>query len=151
MAKFKKGQSGNPSGRAKGSRNRATVLVDQIFDEKFFGTDQKAAAIIDKAIEMASSGDTACIRLCFDRIAPPRKDRPVHFTLPKIQDATDAVSAAAALVDAVASGELTPSEAAELSKLVESYARALQSVELEARLSKLEKAVEGGPGRLSRG
>jgi hypothetical protein len=72
------------------------------------------------------------MRLCFERIAPPRNDRPVHFALPRIQDATDAVSAAAALVDGVASGELTPSEAAEFSKLVESYSRALQSEEFEA-------------------
>jgi hypothetical protein len=150
MPKFQKGQSGNPRGRAKGSRNRATVLVDQIFDEKLFGEDQKAAAIIDKAIEMAASGDAACMRLCFDRIAPPRKDRSVHFTLPKIQEAKDAVTAAAAVADGVASGELTPSEAAELSKVVESYARALQSVEFEERLSNLEKAIERDPGRLSR-
>jgi hypothetical protein len=55
MAKFQKGQSGKPGGRAKGSRNHATVLVDQIFDEKLFGNDQKAAAIIDKAVELAAS------------------------------------------------------------------------------------------------
>jgi hypothetical protein len=47
-------------------------------------------------------------------------------TLPKIQEAKDAVTAAAAIADGVASGELTPSEAAELSKVVENYARALQ-------------------------
>jgi hypothetical protein len=75
----------------------------------------------------------------------------VYFTLPKIQEAKDAVTAIAAIADAVATGELTPSEAAELSKVVESYARALQSEEFEARLSKLEKTVEGSPGRLSRG
>jgi len=39
-------------------------------------------------------------------------------------------------------GELTPSEAAELSKVIDSYARVLQSVEFEARLTKLEKATE---------
>ena len=42
----------------------------------------------------------------------------------------------------VATGELTPAEAAELSKLVESYARVLQAMEFEERISKLEKAVE---------
>jgi Family of unknown function (DUF5681) len=83
MAKFQKGQSGNPNGRAKGSRNRATMLVEQIFDEKLFGVDRKADAIISKVIERAVNGDTACIRLCFDRFAPSRKDRPVYFALPK--------------------------------------------------------------------
>jgi hypothetical protein len=66
MAKFQKGQSGNSRSRAKRSRNRATVLVDQIFNEKLFGEDQRAAAIIGKAIELAASGDAACMRLCLD-------------------------------------------------------------------------------------
>ena len=54
----------------------------------------------------------------------------------------DAVSASAAIVAAVAAGELTPTEAAELSKVVDGYARVLQSVEFEERISRLEKAVE---------
>jgi ABC-type branched-subunit amino acid transport system ATPase component len=53
----------------------------------------------------------------------------------------DAVNTSAAIVDAVATGELTPTEAAELCKVVDSYARSLQTVELKERLSKLEKAV----------
>jgi len=54
----------------------------------------------------------------------------------------DAVSASAAIVAAVAAGELTPTEAAELSKVVDGYARVLQSVEFGERISRLEKAVE---------
>ena len=50
----------------------------------------------------------------------------------------DAVNTSAAIVDAVATGELTPTEAAELCKVVDSYARSLQTVELKERLSKLE-------------
>ena len=45
------------------------------------------------------------------------------------------------IVAAVAGGELTPNEAAELSKVVDSYARTLQAVEFEERLTKLEKAI----------
>jgi hypothetical protein len=55
MSKFQKGQSGNSRSRAKRSRN-----------EKLFGEDQRAAAIIGKAIELAASGDAACMRLCLD-------------------------------------------------------------------------------------
>jgi len=40
-----------------------------------------------------------------------------------------------------ADGNLTPSEASELSKVVDSYARSLQTVEFEERLLKLEKAI----------
>ena len=140
MSKFKKGQSGNPGGRPAGSRNRVAAMADAVLDEKLFGDDKKAESIIDKMIAMAEDGDASCIRLCLDRIAPPRKDRPVYFELPAMTEAKDAVSASAAIVAAVATGDLTPSEASELSKVVESYARTLQAVAFEERLIKLEKA-----------
>jgi len=69
---FKKGQSGNPSGRPKGSRNMAAALADKLFEEKLFGEDKKADAIIAKAIAKAEEGDTTCIRLCLDRRLPVR-------------------------------------------------------------------------------
>ena len=59
-----------------------------------------------------------------------------------MKQARDAVYASAAIVAAVAAGGLTPSEAAELSKVIDSYARTLQAAEFEERISKLEKAVE---------
>ena len=59
-----------------------------------------------------------------------------------MQEAKDAVNASAAIVAAVAAGDLTPSEAAELSKVIDGYARTLQATEFEERISRLEKAVE---------
>jgi len=134
MTKFQKGQSGNPNGRPKGSRNKSTILFDRLLDEN-------AQALIEKAIELAKAGDVPSLRLCIDRIVPARKDRHIEFNLPEMSTAADAVNAAAALAKAVATGELTPSEAADLGKLVESYTRALQGAEFEERLSKLEKAI----------
>jgi hypothetical protein len=138
---FKKGTSGNPRGRPKGGRNMATIRADELFEQMLFGEDKKADAIIAKTISMAEEGDTACIRLCLDRIAPPRKDRPVRFTLPEMREARDALNASIAIVSGVASGELTPSEASELAKVVESYTRTLQAVAFEERLAKLEGKV----------
>jgi hypothetical protein len=134
MSKFKKGQSGNPSGKPKGCRNTTTILFDELLKDN-------AKDLIEKAIEMAKGGDGPALRLCIERLAPPRKDRPVWFELPEMKVARDAVNASAAIVAAVAAGDLTPSEAAELSKVVDSYARSLQSIEFEERLSKLEKAI----------
>jgi len=66
---------------------------------------------------LAKGGDTVALRLCRDRLYPPRRDRPVSFTLPVIKTVADVAKASAALLEAVASGELTPSEAAEIAKL----------------------------------
>jgi hypothetical protein len=135
MAKFKKGQSGNPNGKPRGSRNATTILFDELLKDN-------AKELIEKAIALAKGGDGPALRLCIDRLAPPRKDRPVIFEIPKITGVKDAVAAAASIVAAVAGGDLTPSEAGELSKLVDSYARVLQAIEFEARILKLEQAVE---------
>src|SRR5262245_27761868 len=134
MAKFRKGESGNPSGKPKGCRNATTILFDGLLKDN-------AKELIEKAIEMAKAGDGPALRLCIERLAPARKDRPVWFDLPQMNKAKDAVNASAAIVAAVSAGELTPSEAAELSKVVDGYARTLQAVEFEERLSKLEKAI----------
>ena len=114
---------------------KGAILFDELLKAN-------AKELIEKAIEMAKDGDGPALRLCIERLAPARKDRPVWFDLPEMNEAGDGVNASAAIVEAVATGELTPAEAAELSKLVESYARVLQATEFEERISKLEKAVE---------
>jgi len=91
--------------------------------------------------ELAKAGDMTAIRLCLDRLCPPRKDRHVTFELPPLNSAADASRAAATIIAAVSAGELTPAEAAELGKLVESYARTLEATEFEERLATLEKTV----------
>jgi hypothetical protein len=49
----------------------------------------EAEAITRKAIELAKEGDGPALRLCMDRIYPPRKDRSVRFRLDSIQDSGD--------------------------------------------------------------
>jgi Family of unknown function (DUF5681) len=130
--RFKPGQSGNPAGKPKGARHKTTLAMEALLEGE-------AEGLTRKAVEMALAGDTTAMRLCFERIMPARKDRPVMFEFPKLETAADAVKAAGALVAAVASGELTPSEAAELSRLVENFTRVLEASEFEARLTRLER------------
>jgi hypothetical protein len=58
--------------------------------------------------------------------------------LPALGKAEDAAAGLAAIIAAVASGELTPSEAGKLSKVVDTYARALLATDLDARVTALE-------------
>jgi len=128
---FEKGESGNPAGRPRGARNRATLLMQNLLADD-------AEAIGRKAIEMAIAGDLAAIRLCMDRLAPVRKDEPVAFELPPIEKPADIVAATASIVAAVAAGELTTSQAAELCKVIDVYVRALENKGFDERLTKLE-------------
>ena len=130
--RFKPGQSGNPSGKLKGTRHRATQAVDALLEGE-------AEKLTRKAIEMALSGDGTAMRLCFDRLSPPRRDRPISFALPKLETAADAKAAAAAIVQAVAEGDLTPSEAADMSKLLDNFTRVLEATDFQSRLEALER------------
>jgi len=132
-SRWKKGQSGNPNGRAAGSRNRATLAIEALLEGE-------GEALTRKAIELAKAGDMQALRLCMDRLAPPRKDSPVAFDLPEIKTLNDAVPAMGALVKAVGRGELTPAEAAELTKMVQAFAKIVETVGLEDRVRKLEEA-----------
>jgi hypothetical protein len=84
-------------------------------------------------------GNLIALRICLDRIAPPRKDRHIEFAFPKMEKASDAAAAGASIIEALSKGELTPSEAVELTRMVESFTRTLQVCDFEARLERLEK------------
>jgi Family of unknown function (DUF5681) len=129
---FQKGQSGNPDGRPRGSRNVTTLALESLLDGQ-------ATALTQKAIDLALGGDMAALRLCLDRILPPRKDRPVSFTLPTINSAQDAAAIVSSVLAAVAAGEITPTDAAEVGKLIDSYVKAYETAELAERLERLER------------
>ena len=91
---------------------------------------------------MALGGDTTALRLCLERLVPPVKDAPIQFYLPAMQCARDASDAAAGVLRAVAEGDLTPMEGAQVMALVETYRRTLETSELEARVAALEGGKE---------
>jgi hypothetical protein len=128
---FQKGQSGNPSGRPPGARNKATIIAEMLLQGE-------AEELTRLAIERAKAGDMLALRMCLDRAAPPCKHRTIAFDLPPLESAADAASALAAIMAAVAAGELTPAEAGELFKLVEGFARMVEVAAFAQRLAKLE-------------
>jgi hypothetical protein len=100
---------------------------------------REAEGLTRKAIELALAGDLTALRICLDRICPPRRDRPVAVDLPGIDSPADLVRATAALVDAAAAGDLTPSEAADLGRVLDTHIRAIETHDLEARVALLEE------------
>ncbi len=63
---FAPGQSGNPNGRPKGARGKATMIAEALLDGE-------AEKLTRKAIEMAMAGSEPCLRLCMERILPPKR------------------------------------------------------------------------------
>ncbi|WP_400769360.1 DUF5681 domain-containing protein [Methylosinus sporium] len=129
---FQKGQSGNPAGKPKGARSKATMLAEKLMQGD-------AKEVVEAVLKAAKGGDMTAARIIMDRIAPARRDNPVTFDMPKIERPADAVAAGAAILDAVANGDLTPDEAERLLKLLEGFVRMIETTELEERLKRLEE------------
>lgn len=120
---------------ARGSRNKATLAVQALLDGE-------AEGISRKAIELAKDGDLQAIKLVLERVLPPRKDALIELELPKVEKAEDVVSAISAIMEAVARGELTPSEGRILTGMVDNLRKGIETTELEAKLSHLESILE---------
>lgn len=124
---FGKGNAGRP----RGSRNKTTRAMESLLHGE-------GEALTRKAIDLALQGDTVALRLCLDRTLPARRDSPVVFELPHLTDTRDIVQAMSAILNGVAIGDLTPSEASSLTGLVDSFRKAIELTELEARIDALE-------------
>jgi len=124
---------GNP-GRILGSRNKATLAAQAILDGQ-------SEQLTSKAIEMAMEGDAVALRLCLERLVPPRKDRPISFPLPKIESAAECSELTASLLTAVAAGDLTPEEGNVVASLMEKHVRIRETSDFEARLKAIEERI----------
>lgn len=130
-----KGVSGNPKGTKTGSRHRVTIAAENILTGD-------SEAISKKLVALAKAGDANALRICMDRILPPRKDRTVAIKLKAIKKADDLIKIMHQITQAVASGEISPQEGSQLSSMVETQRRTLETGDLAKRLEALEAARE---------
>jgi len=129
---FRPGQSGNPEGRPNGSRNKVTLAVEDLLEGE-------AEKLTRKAIKLALGGDMAALRLCLERICPPRRERLISLKLPEVDATSDIVSAIGATLDAVAVGEITPGEGTAIAGLLDTKRKAIETEEIEKRITALEQ------------
>jgi hypothetical protein len=132
MGKFQKGQSGNPAGRRAGSRNKASLAVEALLDGE-------AEKLSRKAVEMALEGNAVALRLCLERIAPPRRGRSVNLDIGPVRSGTDLAGAQSKILAAMADGDITIEEAADAARVIEAVGSAYERREMEARLTALEQ------------
>jgi hypothetical protein len=116
---FVKGQSGNPKGKPKGVRNRATLAAEALLDGE-------AEALTRKAIDMGLAGEPIALRLCIERLIPTRRERPLAFALPPVENAEDTAKAINGVLGALAQGLVTLSEASEAINLIERCGRLIE-------------------------
>ncbi len=130
MAKFQPGQSGNPAGKPKGTRNRSTQALDELLPQ------EDRQAIVAALVERAKGGDVSAANVLLDRVWPKlRAAAPeVHLPLPEgsLADQAEAV------VSAISLGEIGSDAGSELLQAFGVVARLREMTEMEDRLSALE-------------
>ena len=124
---------GNP-GKPHGARHRVTRAVEALMQGEH---EELTRIAIDKALD----GDTAALRLCLDRIAPPRRDVPISIDLPPVRSAAEAAEASASVLASVARGDVTPDEAGRIMALLASHKSIVATVDLEQRIAALEEVA----------
>ena len=128
---FVKGQSGNPKGKPKGVRHAATQISYALFE----GNLEEVLATV---LERAKGGDMAACRMIIDKVLPNTKERPISLDLPLINDLSGVGDAQVQILQAVANGTITPNEGERIAAIVEARRRSIETIDLEARISRLE-------------
>src|SRR5688572_20359709 len=96
--RFKQGQSGNYKGRPRGSRNKATIIREEL--------EGGTLEFIRDQLSLARKGDKAAARALWSKVPPLPRDTTVVVDLPKIKDPTDLTEAAYRILEQVADGDL---------------------------------------------
>jgi hypothetical protein len=130
---FQKGQSGNPAGRNKGLKNRATLALQKISHPELI-------AIVDNAIELAAEGHPYFARWCLEQVAPAPKFRATDFRAQPIKDVSDVDTALDKVNDALFAGTISLEDSTAAGEVLRITTEVLKRRKLRARLAELEKS-----------
>jgi hypothetical protein len=131
MPRFTKGAKPGP-GRPAGCRNKLTELVEELAGE---GTVKLLNVVRDRA----EKGDMRAASIVLSRTWPHLRGHAVQLDLPPVETSAGLIQAQAALVAAMARGEVTPAEAASIAGVLETQRRAIETHDHERRLRELEE------------
>ena len=100
-----------------------------------------------RRVELAKAGNVVMLKFFLERILP--RDRLIQLDLPEMNFADDAVEALGHIMRAVSDGRITPSEAAALATLVNSYTRAIDMADVVKRMDSLEAQIKAASRAMS--
>jgi hypothetical protein len=120
---FQKGVSGNPSGKPKGSRNKATILLESI-------TEEKLEKVIHALVEKATWGNTKCIEILINKLVPAPKPHNTQLiedddevTGLKLDTPEDIKRASEMIIKAMIAGKISAGEANDMMGMIERYGK----------------------------
>ncbi len=136
MAKFKPGQSGNPKGRIRGSKNKITAHREELME--------CLPDVMGKLIATAKKGSYRQVKMVLERTLPPLRpqDSPIKLRLRgSLEDKSQTI------VNAVSDGKITPDEGGKLMALLADQAKVIEVHQLAERLEAIEQILKAGAER----
>lgn len=130
---FKKGVSGNPSGRPKGVQDRRTIFRDMV--------EPSSNQLIQKAIDMALDGNESMLRLLLDRVLPAKPREELIDV--DIKSGTQ-VSKAKKILGLLSSGTIAPTVAKCLMDTLATEVRLIEFEVLESKIKAIEDVIKYG-------
>jgi polyhydroxyalkanoate synthesis regulator phasin len=134
MGKFEEGQSGNPSGRPPGITDKRAGLRKLL--------DPHSEELVAKVVEMALSGDSVAMRLCFERLIPSYKNVDQSVVLEALKNANGLSEQAQSVINAIANGELSAGDGGAFIRALSQMVKIKEFEELEQRITALENKRE---------
>lgn len=132
--KFVVGSSGNPGGRPR-TRPFKEALQEEI--ELSGDSPCELREVARQLIEKAKGGDIQAMNALFDRL-DGKPVTTVKLMLEKQLSELSPEEAINAITNQVVSGEISPQEGQQLTTLIEARIKAVEFVEIEERIAKLE-------------
>lgn len=131
MTKYIKGQTGNPKGRPRGTKDKRTELREMLKPH--------ALKLVKKTVDLALDGDTTALRLCLERLIPTIKQKDEYIKFKLI--GTNRTEQSDSVIQAMSNGEITLTEATAVLQTMATQCRIAEMDELEERLRKLEDRI----------
>ena len=118
-------------GRPRGSRNKATLLAQELLDSY-------SKPLIRKCIMMAMEGDATAMRLCMERLVPARRELPVKIGKLPTRTAEDLAKASETLTQKVTAGELTPGQGQAFAEVFNRRREVILTHDIDQRVRAME-------------
>ena len=139
-ARWQKGQSGNPKGRAKGVPNRLTLVRQEL------ETPELVQFALRATVQAAKAGDVGAIRLLLERIWPAPKSTYQTAQI-DVARARTLSQRGEAVVAAMLAGDLSADVGQTMLAALAQQTRVVESEELTERVARLEALLSGdNPG-----
>ena len=119
-------------GRPLGSRNKRLLL--QEFLEEY------GQPVVHRIVKKAADGDRTAMKLVMDRLLPVAQEDRMAIELPELRTSSDLTAASAAVIEALAKGEITVEQSRAMAELLQAHRSLFVSEEMERRVASLEQS-----------